>query len=146
MPTPESNANYITVRFWIQKTKVIQKRKYYKIDELYSYFQIEVDYNKSISLRSFTIFVNKCVNTLDNFLKVEIGYRESRYIMICDNDNRSFLNCIRKSQRNRKGKIVPHPLGQIIQNTTQTPNNCSTLSNANSSETNLVLSNSKSAQ
>ena len=46
----------------------------------------EVEFDSSISQRSCTLLIDKYINHIKNFLKVEYAYCGSRYIMVCDNN------------------------------------------------------------
>ena len=120
MTRNEALTNYILVREWLKITKAVVKRKLYTLKELYDYFQTEVDYNHSISIRSFTIAVGKSTKSINKFSKVTIATRMFRYGIFPQNDSEYLQSHIRRSQRNRKGKIAPHPLGKIILSPTDT--------------------------
>ena len=79
-----------------------------------THFSTEVDYNNIISIRCFTIAISKYINSMDHFTKIEISTHVFRYGIFLGNNNDYFQNHFRQSQRNRKGKITPHPLGKIV--------------------------------
>ena len=117
MPRNEANANYAIVKEWLAKTKAIVPRKLYSINELHTFFTTEVDYNYSTSIRSFTIAISKCIKASNNIKKMKISTRVFWFGIFPNNNSSCLHHHIRRSQRNRKGKIIPHPLGKIVKST-----------------------------
>ena len=120
MAKKEAIANYSIVKDCLKKTNAIVKRKLYSLNELYSLFQTEVDYNYSITIRSFTIAISKSITSMNKFSKVEIASQLFKYGFFPENDSDNLKNCIRRSQQNRKGKIASHPLGKIVKSPIET--------------------------
>ena len=74
------NNNYITTETWIRNNSVVYRRKFYTLEELYGLF-IDDSGLRSITLRGFSRNINKCVEKISNFDRIEVGYRKFRFIM-----------------------------------------------------------------
>ena len=99
------NLHHKLIFKWVQESRLIIRRRLYSIKELNSLFVKEIDQDNMIASCTFSLALNKLVGEIDNKLilsKKEVATRQFRYWLSNANDNKSFINNIKRNQRNRK--------------------------------------------
>ena len=105
MPQKNYNIHHKLISNWIKSSKNVITRKLYSSKELHELFRMEIDKECIIASKTFTLYLNKLTQENDSkyrFEKKEIVPRKYRYILSSANDNRSFLNNIKRCQRHHK--------------------------------------------
>ena len=99
------NKNRYIVSNWLEKSKILQQRKYYTKEQLFSIFRNELSFDHDIitlfTMRGFVRNLNSYAGSSDKFHKIQNKcHGVTNYIILAKNDKSDFQrNAIRISPR-----------------------------------------------
>lgn len=83
--------HFATIYKWYIKSSLIKKQIFYTSKELKQLFEEEMHVVDIVSQKTFTTMLNRIVTARSEFHKCGIKRAEANYVVLCDNDNPSFV-------------------------------------------------------